>query len=81
MPAATSSSTHLSTRWPPSSLTACAPVSFMNLIAVAIAVSTETWYEPNGRSATTRARVVPRTTAAVSGIRSSTVTGIVLSWP
>ncbi len=27
------------------------------------------------------ARLVPRTTAAVSGIRSSTVTGIVVSWP
>ena len=32
-------------------------------------------------SATTSARLAPRTTAAVSGINSSSVTGIVVSYP
>src|SRR5690349_9076850 len=81
MPAATSSSTCCSTRWPPSILTACAPDSFRNRVAAASACCGEPWYEPNGRSATTSARRVPLTTAAVSGMSSSRVTGIVLSCP
>ena len=43
IPAATRSSTCRSTRWPPSSLTACAPASFRNLVAAASAASGEPW--------------------------------------
>src|SRR5918996_163240 len=62
---------------PPSSLTAWTPASFMNRIAVARAWSAPSWYEPNGRSPMTRARLVDRTTARASGMSSSTVTGTV----
>jgi hypothetical protein len=43
IPAATSSSTWRSTRWPPSSLTACAPASLRNRVAAASAASGDPW--------------------------------------
>ena len=81
MPAFASASTCGSIGAPPSSLTACAPPSFMKVAAVSSAWAGEAWYEPNGRSAMTRARGAPRTTARTSGTSSSTVTGRVESWP
>ena len=59
---------------PPSSFTACAPVSFMNRTAVSSARSGPASYEPKGMSATTSARLVDRTTVRTSGSSSSTVT-------
>ena len=68
-------------RCAPSILTAIAPASLKKRVDVASACSGEDSYEPKGRSATTMARCEPRTTARVSGINSSTVTGIVFSSP
>ncbi len=68
-------------RTPPSSLTACAPVSFMNRKAVWSASSVPVSYEPNGMSAMTNARCTAPATARVKGIRSSIDTGIVVSYP
>ena len=53
----------------------------MNRCAVATACSSDTSYEPNGRSATSSGVLSPRRTAAVSMSISSTVTGTVLSYP
>ena len=58
-----------------------APPSFMNRTAVRSAWVGPSSYEPNGRSPTTRARWVERTTARTSGSSSSTVTGRVVSLP
>ena len=66
-------------RTPPSSLTACAPVSFMNRNAVWSASSGPVSYDPNGMSATTNARCTAPATARVSGISSSIETGSVVS--
>ena len=74
MPAPTIAATCGATRAPPSSLTACAPLSFMNRTAVPTACAGLASYEPKGRSATTRARLVARTTARASGSSSSTAT-------
>ena len=65
----------------PSSFTAIAPDSLKKRIDVASANSGVASYEPNGRSATTSARLDPRTTARANGISSSTVTGMVFSSP
>ena len=79
IPALTSLRTWSMTRTPPSSFTACAPASFMKRVAVASAWLGPSSYEPKGRSATTSARRVLRTTARASGISSSTVIGRVES--
>ena len=68
-------------RWAPSNFTAIAPASLKNRVDVASACSGEVSYDPKGRSATTIARLDPRTTARVSGIKSSTVTAMVFSSP
>ena len=81
IPAPTRASTRESVGPAPSILTASAPASFTNRIAFRTASSSETWNEPNGMSATTRARATPRVTAPVSMSISSTVTGTVESWP
>ena len=80
-PASVSSRTCGSIGSPPSSLTACAPASFMNRTDVSKACSGDRWYEPNGRSATTSARLTERVTARASGMSSSTVTGREVSLP
>ena len=79
MPAPTMRRICLWLRSPPSSFTACAPVSFMNRTAVCRASSGPFSYDPNGMSATTNARFTAPATARVSGIRSSTFTGSVVS--
>ena len=66
-------------RRPPSSFTAWQPPSFMNRTAVRSAWVGPSSYEPNGRSPTTSAYLVARTTARTSGSSSSTVTGTVVS--
>jgi len=66
---------------PPSIFTAWAPASFMKRTAVCRHCSGETWYEPKGRSAMTKARRVDRVTARTSGSSSSTVTAKVESLP
>ncbi len=78
-PASTSARTCGTTRCPPSSFTAAAPPSLRKRAAVSSACAGEDWYEPNGRSATTSARRLPRTTPRTSGSSSSTVTGTVES--
>ncbi len=66
----------------PSSLTTSAPPSLTNRIAVRTASSSETWYEPKGRSPTTIGRCAWRETVRVRKSISSTVTGTVVpSWP
>lgn len=79
MPACTSSSVWPSERSPPSSLTAPTPASLTSRVALRSAWTGPSWYEPKGRSPTTRARLVPRTTAAESMVISSIVTGTVVS--
>ena len=81
MPPPTSAWTRESIGPAPSSLTASAPASFMNRIALCIASSSDTWKEPKGMSATTSGRRAPRLTARVSTIISSIVAGTVESWP
>lgn len=68
-------------RSPPSSLTAPTPASLISRVAERRAWTGPSWYEPKGRSATIRAREVPRTTAADSMVISSMVTGTVDSYP
>src|SRR5437660_1720066 len=53
----------------PSSLTASAPPSFTSLIALATACSSETSYEPNGRSPTTSGRRAEHVTGPVGVAR------------
>ena len=65
----------------PSSLTASAPASLRNRPAARRASSSLTWYDMNGRSATTSARRQARVTAAVSISISSIVAGTVEVWP
>ena len=55
MPAPTSAWTRESVGPAPSSLTASAPASLTKRTALRSASSSETWNEPNGMSATTRA--------------------------
>lgn len=81
MPASTSSRICSYDRSPPSSLTAPAPASLISRVADRSACTGPSWYEPKGRSATIRAREVPRTTAAESIVISSRVTGTVDSYP
>ena len=66
---------------PPSSLTASAPPSLTRRTALLTACSSETWYEPNGMSATTSGRFAPRVTHCVMNTISSIVTGTVESRP
>jgi hypothetical protein len=79
MPDCTISSIWCAERSPPSSFTAPAPASFTSRVALRSACTGPSWYVPKGRSATIRARLVPLTTAAVSMVISSRVTGTVLS--
>lgn len=79
IPAWTSSSVCGSERAPPSSLTAPTPASLTSRVALRRAWTGPSWYEPKGRSPTTRARLVPRTTAAERIVISSSVTGTVVS--
>jgi hypothetical protein len=65
----------------PSSLTRSAPPSFTIRIALATACSSETSYEPKGRSPITSGPRAARVTARVRKIISSSVTGTVDSWP
>ena len=65
----------------PSSLTTSAPPSLTSRIALATACSSETSYVPNGMSPITSGRRAARVTARVRKIISSSVTGIVDSWP
>jgi hypothetical protein len=65
----------------PSSFTTSAPPSFTRRIAFATACSSDTSYEPNGMSPITSGRCAARVTARVRKIISSSVTGIVDSWP
>ena len=81
MPASVSLRTWAATRLPPSNLTACAPPSLSMRTAVKKACSGEDSYDPNGRSATTNARLQAALTARTAGISSSTVTGSVESAP
>ena len=67
------------TRTPPSNFTAWQPPSFMKRMEVSSAWEGPSSYEPKGRSPTTNARRVDRTTARTSGSSSSTVTGRVVS--
>ena len=79
MPASTIVRTRDSVAPAPSSLTASAPASLTNRIAFSSALSSETWKEPNGMSATTSGRAAPRVTARVRTSISSTVAGTVES--
>ena len=65
----------------PSIFTASAPASLTKRTAFSTAVSSETWKEPNGMSATTSGRRAPRVTARASTIISSIVAGTVEEWP
>lgn len=78
-PASTSSSMAWALRSPPSSLTAPTPASFISRAALRSACAGDSWYEPNGMSPMTSARLVPRTTAADSIVIWSMVTGTVFS--
>ena len=69
------------TEAPPSSFTAWHLPSFISLPALYIASSTETWYDINGISPTTKASLAPLVTALVWWIISSIVTGKVFSYP
>jgi hypothetical protein len=80
-PAPTSAWTRESVAPAPSTFTASAPASLTKRIAFSSALSSETWKEPNGMSATTSGRRAPRLTARVSTIISSIVAGTVESWP
>jgi hypothetical protein len=62
----------------PSSLTTSAPASLTKRIAVSTACSSETWYEPKGRSPITIGRRAVRATVRVMKSISSTVTGTVV---
>ena len=66
---------------PPSSFTALAPVSFINLPAFTTASYTEGWYDMNGISITTNVCFTPLTTAAPWWIISSIVTESVSLYP
>lgn len=79
IPAATSFSTWGSISIPPSSLTACAPPSFIKRTAVWKHCSGDPWYEPKGRSAMINACSVARETALTKGNISSAVTAKVES--
>ena len=63
--AATRDSIARCTATPPSSFTAWAPPSFTSRMAFRTASSGDTWYEPKGMSATTRARCAARATRRV----------------
>jgi hypothetical protein len=65
----------------PSSLTASAPDSLTKRTALRTASSSDTWNEPKGMSAITRARCAARVTARVSISISSMVAGTVEEWP
>ena len=81
MPASTSVLIVGAISTPPSSFTACAPVSFITRTAAASACDGDSSYVPNGRSTTTNVRCVERTTAAANVIISSSVIGRVVVWP
>ena len=81
MPAPTIARTRESDGPAPSSLTASAPASLTNRIALPTASASETWNEPNGMSAITSGRRAPRVTARVRTIISSIDAGTVESWP
>ena len=67
----------LSTRTPPSSLTASTSASLKKRTAFPTACSSEAWYEPNGMSPITKVFGAPRRTALQWLMQSSIVTGIV----
>lgn len=79
MPDWTISSVWCSERSPPSSFTAPTPASLTRRVALRRACTAPSWYDPNGMSPMTSARLVPRTTAADSMVIWSIVTGTVLS--
>ena len=79
MPASSSAATRRSLEPAPSTFTVSTPASFTKRIACATVSLSDTWNEPNGMSATTSARVVPRRTARDSSSISSTVIGVVES--
>ncbi len=81
MPEPTSARARESIGPAPSILTASAPASLTKRTAFSTAVSSETWKEPNGMSATTSGRCAPRVTARASTIISSIVAGTVDEWP
>ena len=81
MPASVSVATTSTMRPPPSSFTAFAPASLRKRVAVRSAWVGPSWYEPNGRSATTIDVEAPRAVARVWCSISSTVTGTVESRP
>ena len=81
IPASTMARICSQTPAPPSSLTAWHLPSFIRRAALATAVGTSVWYEPNGMSPTTKVSLVARVTQRVWWTMSSMVTGRVESYP
>ena len=81
IPAPTIARTRSASGPAPSSFTASIPASLTKRTAFRTASSSDTWYEPNGRSPMTSGRRAPRAHARASISISSIVAGTVESRP